>query len=553
MTTAADIARERQMDWLLAETLGGSTTGRAHAMRERWRWFAAAMMVLAVGTAFAVAVLRDRDGGARQAQDPAREPQWHEAHGPAALADVPADVVNLRCFDFDDAALAQLSRFEKVERLDLGNTDLDDRGYAKALQITDAGVAHLGKMRNLRWLSLQRCHEVKGEGLRALEAIPMLEHLDLTYSGVESPAIERLPRLTSLRELTLTACMNFHGRSLAEVAKITGLRRLELRACTTLSSQDILPLAELTELRHLDLRDCNGRFSGQRDAGPPTGGGEPPPPPVEDSIGITDASVAVAVAKLPLETLLLGGSVSLTDRVGKVLAGMRTLRHLDLHHLPNTTAALLGQVPPDLESLALDENVQFDGAALRSLPPLPRLRELGLSGLQTITVEDLEALLKGKSLHVLRLGGPSPIGKSAAGPTPPVRSGLTAAAGAVVAGQRELRRLDLTNAKWVNAAFFAALVPLTELADLDLTLSSAYTAEALAPLARCPALRSVKLAWCNRLDAAALRALAGAPLQQLDLYGTNLAVDDVREIAKSWPGCMVTMPKGNRYRVPDKQ
>ena len=63
MKTATNIAQERQLDWLLAETLGGSASGsraaRAHN-GERWRWFAAAMMVLAVGTAFAVAVLRER-------------------------------------------------------------------------------------------------------------------------------------------------------------------------------------------------------------------------------------------------------------------------------------------------------------------------------------------------------------------------------------------------------------------------------------------------------------------------------------------------------------
>ncbi|MFY9341106.1 MAG: hypothetical protein WAT39_01365, partial [Planctomycetota bacterium] len=265
-------------------------------------WLAAAIAVLAAGAATTVAVLQRGeaggvgDGSAAPVQEPAAEPVWHECHGPAAIADVPADVTALRCFDFDDAACVRLAAFTKLEHLDLSGMDVDARGVSRAPQITDAGVRSLASLTALRSLSLASCHEMKGEGLAVLEAMPHLEHLDLTYSGVESPAIERLPRLPSLRTLVLSHCMNFHGRSLEAVANIPGLRRLELRACTTLSAKDVLHLAKLKELRHLDLRDCQGRFRGQRASGPDGGATfvdtdndglpdkrvEPPPPPVEE-------------------------------------------------------------------------------------------------------------------------------------------------------------------------------------------------------------------------------------------------------------------------------
>ncbi|MEO6597191.1 MAG: hypothetical protein ABIP94_20805, partial [Planctomycetota bacterium] len=338
ITATMAVARERQLDWLLAEVLGGVTLDAERPARpartrvHRTRWVAAALVALAAGAALGTALLRDRDVP-RAAQDPEAPIESYEAHGPASIDSIPASVVNLRCFDFDDEAMKHIPHFSKLQRIDLSGMDVNEQGYAVSLKITDKGLFHLSGVPNLRWLSLAGCHEVKGNGFASLEALPMLEHLDLTYSGVESPAVERLNHLGSLRELSLSHCMNFHGRALAEVAKITGLRRLELRGCTTLSAADVMHLAKLSELRYLDLRDCQGRFRGQTLSEFPAGGEETPPPPVQDGIGITDASVA-ALAKLKLETLLLGGSESLTDAVGETFAKMPTLRTLDLSNLP---------------------------------------------------------------------------------------------------------------------------------------------------------------------------------------------------------------------------
>lgn len=550
MKTATKVARERQLDWLLSEELGGVTaTGARAAIRpvravRRQRLFAAAILTLAAGAAFGVAWLRDGDA-AKEAQQPQGEPEWQECHDPRELGSMPLDVRAMRCFDFDDQAIAALTKFVKLERLDLSAMAVNDQGYAVSLKITDAGLAHLGKLTNLRWLSLATCHDVKGTGLTALENLPQLEHLDLTYTGIASPAVERLSRLPSLRELSLSYCRNFHGRSLAEVAKIPGLRRLMLQGCTTLAAGDVAPLARLRELRYLDLRDCQGRFRGQTLS---LGGEEPKDVPKQDGIGITDASIA-ALADLQLEWLLLGGSESLTDAIGETLAKMATLRSLDLSNLPKTTGALLAKVPAALVSLMLEHNPQFDGAAVRRLPPMPQLRDLGLSGLQAVGNDDLKVLLGGKSLQVLRLGGPTPVGKGA-GPTPPVDAALTSAAASLVATQRELRRLDLANARWLDAAAMQELAKLPELTDLNLTSSSACTAACLAPLASSRSLRSLQLIWCRQLDVAALQALAGAPLQNLDLYGTNLKPDAVKEHAKGWPGCTIRMPGGQSYRAP---
>lgn len=553
MTTAHKalvIAKERQLDWLLGEVLGhASVQQRAAPVRLR-PWLAAAVLALGLAAAFGTALLRDGPAHApAPAQDPVQAIEWYECHGPAAIDHVPADVVNLKCFDFDDAALVHLPHFAKLQRLDLSGMDVNDRGYSVSLKITDAGLAHLGGLPGLRWLSLASCHQVKGPGLRVLQNLPMLEHLDLTYTGVDSDGIAQLPALVALRELSLSHCMHFHGRSLADVAKIAGLRRLDLRACTTVAAADARHLARLTQLRHLDLRDCQGRFRGQRASG--FGARDEPPvePPEEDGVGITDATIA-ALGDLRLETLRLGGSESLTDAIGPTLARMTTLRTLDLSNLPLSTGALLDQVPAGVESLALDTNGHYERRALVGLRRFAHLQELSLVGLAQLDPATLSALLAGMQLTALRIGGTPPSLRDSI--QPPLHNSVLEA----LAQQRSLRTLDLGNSDWVDRTTYAGLQRLPELVELDLSHTHTHThgylhADAVRDLAKCRSLRRLSLRGCSWLTRDELRRLAPLRLQTLDLYGAkDLFAGHVREIAAAWPGCLVTLPDGRRYQVP---
>jgi hypothetical protein len=577
MTTAMATAKERQLDWLLGEALGGDTpfaerraTNQASDATLRSRWFAAALVIAAVGTAFGVALLRDEATDARPAQRPQenQEPQenieWHEAHGPASLAKIPAGVVNLRCFDFDDASVAKLRRFAKLERLDLSGTDVNDKGYSIPPQTTDKGVRELGALKSLRWLCLARCEAMKGDGLQALEALPQLEHLDLTYSGVQTPAIERLPRLPSLRSLVLSHNLHFHGHALAAVAGIPGLRRLELQGCATLAAKDVLPLVRLKELRHLDLRDCQGRFRGQtvqidlpllKDAdepepGDPTpgaaGAAGAPQPPVQDGIGITD-DVVIALSALPLETLLLGGSESLTDAIGESLAKMTTLRSLDLSNLPHATPALLAHLPRGLTTLALQQNPALEGEALRALVPLSQLRELSLPDLDQTADSITEAVLRDKTLHTLRIGDTALRDMDLTRVLTLPRA--TVATAAAIARQSELRTLYVANAEWRDTAAMRALAGMPALVELELA-DALIRSDHLTALAASKSLRSLRLTRCRPAEAITLAELAPLPLRELSLLGTKSEPVLTREFAsKHWPGCLVTLPDGRRFKA----
>ncbi len=572
--TANAVARERQLDWLLEEALGGERGAAPRVRATSGWWRAAAIAVFALGVAVGVAVLRE---GERQqaAQDQEPAPAMLECHGAAGLAKLPADVRAVRCFDFDDAACAQLAKFVRLEHLDLSGRDVDERGVSRMLAITDAGVKALAPLVALRRLCLADCEHVRGAGLRWLEAMPRLEHLDLTHTGVQTLAVERLARLPSLRSLSLSHCQDFHGRALAAIAKLPGLRTLQLQGCVTLAAKDVLVLAQLTELRHLDLRDCQGRYRGQTAAydapasaanadpkpGDPSdpGAGEAaasapsrfldtdgdglpdtvePPPPVQDGIGITPEVVA-ALATLPLETLRLGGSESLTDAIGSSLAKMIRLRELDLSGLRKIHDPTLRELPASIERLSLRNSGQL---RVTALPPLPRLRALDVTGL-SLSATDLQQVLAGRAIEDLALG--VFVSGDIAVET------LREDAVDVLCAVKGLRRLRLSRCSWVDAGALTRIAALEGLRELDLGDSPALRDPAIAALGMSRSLHALRLNACRGVDGSALRSLDRVPLHELDLYGTSCDPALVRELAaKHWPGCLVTLPSGAKFRAP---
>ncbi|MCB9879002.1 MAG: hypothetical protein H6835_15515 [Planctomycetes bacterium] len=565
-TMAMEIARERQLDWLLGEVFG-SESRAARGVRVSRPWLAAALIVLGAGVAFGVAALRGNsnsngngngNGNGNNGngntgivapidapQQPAAPIPWIECHGEAKLGDVPADVTALRCFDFTDAGVAGLARFTNLTHLDLSGMDVDSRGYGVASKITDAGVEKLAALTRLRWLSLAECHDVQGKTLGALRAIPQLEHLDLTFTGLRSEGIAQLPELPSLRELTLSHCMDFHGRSLADVAKLPGLRRLELRGCSTVKADDVEQLAALHELRHLDLRDCMGAFRGQTMQLEDITNGPPPDAPTHDSIGVTDGAIAALVG-LPLETLLLDGCRSLTDGVADSIDKLKTLRAVGLGELPNLTMTTLQALPKQLRELSLDGSRQLGGPMLFPVEQLPMLEVLSLCGLEKLTDGWLWNLTREKPLRVLRIGGTRRMG-DATGPDAAFRPDLTAAGVAkVLAGLPTLEELDASYSVWFDADVAAAAARLPRLRQLNLT-GARIAEESLAALAASTSLRELALIWAQGVTVPALERLSKLPLRELDLYGCRDLKAHYPNLFVSGPDARVRLPDGSYY------
>jgi hypothetical protein len=92
----------------------------------------------------------------------------------------------------NDQAMARLApRAEAFSRLSLVGSD-----------ITDDGIRHLGGMRNLRSLVLQRTG-IEGSGLAHLQSLPRLEVLNLSHTRVDDEGALNLLRMPALREVFL--------------------------------------------------------------------------------------------------------------------------------------------------------------------------------------------------------------------------------------------------------------------------------------------------------------------------------------------------------------
>ncbi|MHC4087139.1 MAG: leucine-rich repeat domain-containing protein [Planctomycetota bacterium] len=116
----------------------------------------------------------------------------------------------------------------------------------------DAGLEHLGNLRNLRWLRL-RMGRIRGPGLAHLANLPRLERLSLWgTTGLTDQHIRYLKGLTRLKSLTLWGNdVPLTDASLASISKLASLEELHLiRLKTDFTDAGIRQLAKMPRLRN---------------------------------------------------------------------------------------------------------------------------------------------------------------------------------------------------------------------------------------------------------------------------------------------------------------
>ncbi len=205
--------------------------------------------------------------------------------------------------------------------------------------VDDAVLGVIGRMHDLRHLTLYGCCNITDEGVKSLEGLKRLETLDLGLcGGVGDRALETIGvELKALRVLRLSGQISGGGAGgfagddewmnnrylrvsdagLAFICRLPNLEELSLRGSNTLTSAGLRRLAgyaenvmggatpaQFTRLRELDLTDCSG---------------------------ITDEDVEFGLATLPrLSKLYMDGCNQLTDAAAKHFARIKTLTHLNI-------------------------------------------------------------------------------------------------------------------------------------------------------------------------------------------------------------------------------
>ena len=99
-----------------------------------------------------------------------------------------------------DAGLYELAKLNHLERLDL-------KTFSKDLD--DGDLAQIGKLKNLKWLELEKCGYITDAGMKHISSLKSLEHLSLgLLERISKAGLRHLSELRNMKELTL-ACRNF--------------------------------------------------------------------------------------------------------------------------------------------------------------------------------------------------------------------------------------------------------------------------------------------------------------------------------------------------------
>jgi hypothetical protein len=148
--------------------------------------------------------------------------------------------LDLRGTPVTDAGIAHVGALRNMAgQLLLGNTSVGDTGvgHLKGLtelpdldlnltRVTDRGLAHLRGMTNLRGLHLNGT-KVSDEGLRHLQTLEKLLNLDLSATNVTDGGLERLKPLWRLEKLGLAGC-NISDEGLRHLHHLRNLQVLDL-------------------------------------------------------------------------------------------------------------------------------------------------------------------------------------------------------------------------------------------------------------------------------------------------------------------------------------
>ncbi|CAD7702257.1 unnamed protein product [Ostreobium quekettii] len=108
----------------------------------------------------------------------------------------------------------------------------------------------------LQALSLRRCTDDMGPGLRALKELRHLWRMEFKYCEMTDAALADVGCLTSLKTLALTGCWGVTCQGLESVARLPSLTHLDLRGSEKVTDRGLRALCRLKSLTSLGLRGC---------------------------------------------------------------------------------------------------------------------------------------------------------------------------------------------------------------------------------------------------------------------------------------------------------
>ena len=149
--------------------------------------------------------------------------------------------------DISDEELRGISNFQKLTELDLSGND----------HFTDAGIAHIAKLSNLRKINLSNT-TINDDGFYQLSKLTNLQYLDLYFESEKyfsAKGFKHLSKVKSLQSLNLIGT-DINTLELAQIEKLSNLETLAIFG-NGITDAGIKRVANMDSIKVLTICDCD--------------------------------------------------------------------------------------------------------------------------------------------------------------------------------------------------------------------------------------------------------------------------------------------------------
>jgi hypothetical protein len=274
----------------------------------------------------------------------------------------------------DDAGLAVLPKFDKVERLNISH-----------LNYSSAGLANVAKMKNLTALAMTKGAQKDKNSDAAIAHIAQMKQLTELYvdqAKFSNAGIAEIAKMTQLEKLSVAMISQFTDEHLEMLAPLVNLKYLDLTGSyvTDAGLKYLRPFTELEDLRMAKMQGVRGR-------------------------GLYEL-VAKSHGLRKLTNLTVYDNPYLTIEAYQGISNIKTLVVLDVGRANCTNAAFIGAMPPlrNLEKLSVHENESLsDDAMLQAFPKLKKLKTIFFQDNKLISDASIKAFARVKTLEGIAL------------------------------------------------------------------------------------------------------------------------------------------------------
>jgi hypothetical protein len=146
------------------------------------------------------------------------------SRGFAALADMPAlRALSVSCKNVGDDALAALPRFPALEEL-------------MPMDVPDDGYRHIGRCERLQSLVLMYCRDTTDVATGHLSGLPRLKKYFASYTQITDRTPEILAGISSLEQVTFSACARLTNAGITALARLPRLREVDVGGMPNVTS-----------------------------------------------------------------------------------------------------------------------------------------------------------------------------------------------------------------------------------------------------------------------------------------------------------------------------